>query len=285
MSRPKFGTLFPKTTLLATIGLAYSIVTPVMTALALLAFSVYWLAYKYLFLFTFDIPAAHETGGRFFPLAMNHIFIGLYASHIRLTLDFFLDGYIIEGFCMIILIVATIFSHLLIRDSFASLTMFVPLSMIDDGSISVTSQAESQTSGEFADQNYHHHPHEDHQNQESPLLGSVSNNHQSNSPDVHKAPRIDFTEFNLPSAEIGNSSHEGLQSDGQTLDVYDESLDTTSRNGLLDNPSSIQNPDTVISPGGPTGHDGKQTSAGRPEDCSVEPGRTALLHPAGQCLS
>ncbi|KAI9612594.1 hypothetical protein H4Q26_007751 [Puccinia striiformis f. sp. tritici PST-130] len=58
------------------IGLAYSITAPIMSILALFAFTVYYLVYKYLFLFVYDVPAAHETGGRFFPLAMNHVFIG-----------------------------------------------------------------------------------------------------------------------------------------------------------------------------------------------------------------
>ncbi|KAI8451639.1 hypothetical protein BY996DRAFT_7281872 [Phakopsora pachyrhizi] len=139
MSRPQFGTLFPNTTLLATLGLAYSIIAPIMSLLALFAFSLHWIVYKYLFLFVFDIPPAHDTGGRFFPLAMNHLFIGLYFSQICLTGLFFLarnssddPSSIPQGAIMIVLIIATFFCHILIRNSYTPLTMYVPLNMIED---------------------------------------------------------------------------------------------------------------------------------------------------------
>ncbi|KAA1112631.1 hypothetical protein PGT21_004209 [Puccinia graminis f. sp. tritici] len=145
MAQPQFGTLFPNTTLLATIGLAYSITAPIMSLLALVAFTIYFVVYKYLFLFVYDVPAAHETGGRFFPLAMNHVFIGLYFSQLCLAGLFFLARDVSEnassipqGAMMIVLFVLTCFSHVLIRNSYAPLTMFVPLNMLEEEVISKT---------------------------------------------------------------------------------------------------------------------------------------------------
>lgn len=149
MAQPQFGTLFPNTTLLATLGLVYSVTAPIMTILALVAFTLYWVVYKYLFLFVFDVPAAHETGGRFFPLAMNHIFIGLYFCQLCLAGLFFLArdvagnaSSISQGALMIVLFVATCFSHVLIRNSYAPLTMFVPLNMLEEEGVSRTPNPE-----------------------------------------------------------------------------------------------------------------------------------------------
>ncbi|KNF06712.1 hypothetical protein PSTG_00028 [Puccinia striiformis f. sp. tritici PST-78] len=156
MAQPQFGTLFPNTTLLATIGLAYSITAPIMSILALFAFTVYYLVYKYLFLFVYDVPAAHETGGRFFPLAMNHVFIGLYFSQLCLAGLFFLArdvredaSSIPQGAMMIVLFILTCFSHVLIRNSYAPLTMFIPLNMLEDDLVSTTKKAKHQTLSAF----------------------------------------------------------------------------------------------------------------------------------------
>ncbi|OAV88063.1 hypothetical protein PTTG_29168 [Puccinia triticina 1-1 BBBD Race 1] len=152
MAQPQFGTLFPNTTLLATIGLAYSITAPIMSILALFAFTIYFVVYKYLFLFVYDVPAAHETGGRFFSLAMNHVFIGLYFSQLCLTGLFFLArdysdnaSSIPQAAMMIVLFVLTCFSHVLIRNSYAPLTMFVPLNMLEEEVISKTKKLKQQT--------------------------------------------------------------------------------------------------------------------------------------------
>lgn len=62
------------------------------------------------------MPASHETGGRFFPLAVNHIFVGLYIEQLCLAGLFFLaqddrkrPSALPEGILMVILIVITIF--------------------------------------------------------------------------------------------------------------------------------------------------------------------------------
>lgn len=152
MPQPQFGTLFPNTTLLATIGLAYSVTAPIMSILALFAFTIFFVVYKYLFLFVYDVPAAHETGGRFFPLAMNHVFIGLYFSQLCLAGLFFLArdvsgdaSSIPQGAMMIALFFLTCFSHVLIRNSYAPLTTFIPLSMLEEEAVTKSTELELKT--------------------------------------------------------------------------------------------------------------------------------------------
>ncbi|KAG0149122.1 hypothetical protein CROQUDRAFT_74529 [Cronartium quercuum f. sp. fusiforme G11] len=257
MSRPQFGTLFPNTTLLATIGLAYSIIAPVMTILALLAFSVYWLAYKYLFLFTFDIPPAHETGGRFFPLAMNHVFIGLYVSQICLTGLFFLarnsngePSSIAEGSLMIILIVVTFFCHLLIRNSYAPLTMFVPLSMIDE-----LREEEEKLLGSYEED------HKDHQQH----IESVTSHSNPNSPDSPTSPNS------------SNANHIN-----QNQENFDQLIPKYPKQNKSKRPISVKlhSSNSILPAIRPDGLKNRQSSTIRVEDNYVEQGRTAFIHPA-----
>lgn len=45
---------------------------------------------QYLFTFVYNMPKAGETGGRFFPKAVTHLFVGIYIEEICLCALFFL---------------------------------------------------------------------------------------------------------------------------------------------------------------------------------------------------
>jgi len=64
-----------------------------------------------------------DTGGLFFPKAINHIFVGLYVEQICLAALFFLaqnekgkPSAVAEGALMVVLIVSTVSSILIIDD-------------------------------------------------------------------------------------------------------------------------------------------------------------------------
>ncbi|KAG8910948.1 hypothetical protein FRC00_007273 [Tulasnella sp. 408] len=109
-----WGTTFPSLTLIVVIALVY---TPLQPITAGLAFATFWLFYKlwtYLFLYVLDQPASGDTGGLFFPKAIQHIFVGLYVQQICLAALFFLArnqnkkaSAIPEGALMIVLIIFT----------------------------------------------------------------------------------------------------------------------------------------------------------------------------------
>lgn len=52
---------------------------------ALLNFGLFYIAYKYLFLYSFEQEAAKETGGLFFKTAINQLFAGIYIQHLCLV--------------------------------------------------------------------------------------------------------------------------------------------------------------------------------------------------------
>lgn len=113
-----WGTLWPSTTLLVVITLAYSIISPVINGLACFSFFLFYQLWKYQFMWQLEQPRSGETGGLFFPKAMQHVFVGMYIQQICLAALFFLaqneekhPSAIPEGALMVVLIAFTVSSY------------------------------------------------------------------------------------------------------------------------------------------------------------------------------
>ncbi|KAF9239859.1 hypothetical protein BU15DRAFT_87863 [Melanogaster broomeanus] len=109
-----WGTLFPSITLLTVITLGYSIISPIINGLAVLAFFLFYQLYKYLFLYQYTQPPTADTGGLFYPKALQHVFVGLYVQQICLCALFFLSrdangkaSAVPQGILMVVLILLT----------------------------------------------------------------------------------------------------------------------------------------------------------------------------------
>ncbi|KIJ61898.1 hypothetical protein HYDPIDRAFT_176850 [Hydnomerulius pinastri MD-312] len=133
-----WGTLFPSITLLTVITFGYSIISPIINGLAVLAFFLFYQLYKYLFLYQYTQPPSADTGGLFFPKAIQHVFVGLYVQQICLCALFFLaqdqngkQSAVAEGALMVVLIVFTAGYQLIINNSFGPLISALPLSIAD----------------------------------------------------------------------------------------------------------------------------------------------------------
>ncbi|KAG1862099.1 hypothetical protein DFJ58DRAFT_776452 [Suillus subalutaceus] len=131
-----WGTLFPSITLLVVITFAYSIISPVINGLACATFFLFYLLYKYLFLYKYTQPPSADTGGLFFPKAIQHVFVGMYVQQLCLCALFFLvqdpdgkRGALPEGVLMVVLIILTVGYHAIINSSFGPLTKAFPLSL------------------------------------------------------------------------------------------------------------------------------------------------------------
>ena len=131
MRHVEWGTLFPITTLLGVIcrspcsllpnrtnpflALGYMLISPIINGLACFTFFMLYQVWKYLFTWQMDQPPATETGGLFFPKAMQHIFVGMYVQQVCLAALSFLardenkrPSAIPEGALMVILIFSTV---------------------------------------------------------------------------------------------------------------------------------------------------------------------------------
>lgn len=97
------------------LALGYSIISPIINGLAILAFFLFYHLYKYLFLYQYTQPPSADTGGLFYPKAIQHVFVGLYVQQICLCALFFLaqdenkkQSAVPEGALMVVLIVFTV---------------------------------------------------------------------------------------------------------------------------------------------------------------------------------
>ncbi|KAG5646753.1 hypothetical protein DXG03_002435 [Asterophora parasitica] len=133
-----WGTTFPGITLLVVIALGYSIISPIINGLACATFFLFYQLYKYLFLWQFGQPSTSDTGGLFFPKAIQHIFVGLYVQQVCLTALFFLArnaerkaSAIPQGALMVVLIVITAGFNIIINNSYGPLLHALPLSLKD----------------------------------------------------------------------------------------------------------------------------------------------------------
>jgi hypothetical protein len=56
--------------------------SPIMNGLACATFFAFYMLYKYLFLWVYEEDATNDTGGLFYPKALQHIFVGLYINEV-----------------------------------------------------------------------------------------------------------------------------------------------------------------------------------------------------------
>lgn len=122
----------------ANTALAYSIISPIINGLAVLTFFLFYQMWKYLFLYQLEQPTFGDTGGLFFPKAIQHVFVGLYIQLICLAALFFLArdenkkaSAVPEGALTIVLIIFTAFFHMIINNSYGPLLHALPLSLAD----------------------------------------------------------------------------------------------------------------------------------------------------------
>ena len=118
------------------VAITYSVIAPIINGLSCFTFFLFYQLYKYLFIYTFDQPASGDTGGLFFPKAIQHVFVGLYIQQICLAALFFIaqdsnnnPSAIPEGALMVVLIIFTIFFHIVLNNSYGPLLNYLPLSL------------------------------------------------------------------------------------------------------------------------------------------------------------
>ncbi|EKM57367.1 uncharacterized protein PHACADRAFT_194921 [Phanerochaete carnosa HHB-10118-sp] len=134
MPKADFGLVLPRISLLATIALAYSVLSPIINGLAMLSFLLFFMAWKFLLTWVFDQPDEAETGGQYFPLAINFLFVGMYIEQFCLAVLFFLKisngiSFLAEGVLMLFLMAVTLSAQVLFQRSFDPITQFLPMSL------------------------------------------------------------------------------------------------------------------------------------------------------------
>ena len=88
LSGIEWARLFPPLTNIAVIGVAFSVIAPLVSVFVSLAFGLYWLTYRYNVLYVYQYD--RESGGRFFVAAVDQLFTGVYVMELCLIGHFFL---------------------------------------------------------------------------------------------------------------------------------------------------------------------------------------------------
>ena len=103
-----------------------------------MAFFLYYMMWKYLFLYQLEQPTSGDTGGLFFPKAIQHIFVGIYIQLICLAALFFLardvqgnPSALPMAILTIVLIGLVAFFHMVMNNSYGPLMRALPLTLAD----------------------------------------------------------------------------------------------------------------------------------------------------------
>ncbi|KAJ6262639.1 hypothetical protein Dda_3451 [Drechslerella dactyloides] len=136
-----WGTFFPLYTNFGVISIVYAVIAPLSLFFAGMVFGLFWLVYRYNLLYVMDYSV--DSGGLYFPKAINHLYMGLYIMEICMTGLFLLvrdenD----ELFClphaiiMLVIFFMTIIFQRVMYTNFAPLLEYLPLTLEDDADAS-----------------------------------------------------------------------------------------------------------------------------------------------------
>lgn len=142
----EWARIFPPLTNIAVIGIAFSVIAPLVLPFVSFTFVLYWIAYRYnvLYVYRYD----YESGGYFFVAALNQLFTGLYVMEVCLIGHFFVttsgEGSptcLPHGAAMTMVLVLTAAYQVFMNRTFKSLMEYLPVCGDVDGAISVASQS------------------------------------------------------------------------------------------------------------------------------------------------
>ncbi|KAJ5170142.1 uncharacterized protein N7500_002925 [Penicillium coprophilum] len=137
LNQMQWGTFFPVYTTLASIGLIYCVIAPLILVFNVITFGLFWFVYRYNTLYVTKFR--FDTGGLLFPRAINQLFTGIYIMEVCLIGLFFLvrdenDDVACKGqaICMIVVLILTAGYQILLNEAFSPLIRYLPITLEDD---------------------------------------------------------------------------------------------------------------------------------------------------------
>ncbi|KAL5360686.1 hypothetical protein BJX96DRAFT_175533 [Aspergillus floccosus] len=137
LNQMQWGTFFPVYTTLASIGLIYSVISPLILVFNVITFGLFWFVYRYNTLYVTKFR--FDTGGLLFPRAVNQLFTGIYIMEIALIGLFFLvrdvEGSVAckgQAICMIVVLILTVGYQVLLSEAFGPLIRYLPITLEDE---------------------------------------------------------------------------------------------------------------------------------------------------------
>ncbi|KAL2872564.1 putative DUF221 domain protein [Aspergillus lucknowensis] len=137
LNQMQWGTFFPVYTTLASIGLIYSVIAPLILVFNIITFGLFWFVYRYNTLYVTKFR--FDTGGLLFPKAINQLFTGIYVMELSLIGLFFLvrddkgtvacEG---QAIIMIVVMVLTAGFQFLLNEAFGPLIRYLPITLEEE---------------------------------------------------------------------------------------------------------------------------------------------------------
>lgn len=129
-----WGSIYPLISVYGSIGITYSVISPILSLLMIFIFLLFLLYYKYALLEVYLNENHSETYGKLYPRALFQLYTGIYCLEFCMIGLFFAlrdsNGECpmkFQGLVMILVLVLTIFGHFLIRKRFGQHFKYVPV--------------------------------------------------------------------------------------------------------------------------------------------------------------
>ncbi|KAI8343927.1 hypothetical protein BC941DRAFT_464168 [Chlamydoabsidia padenii] len=147
------GTLIPSQSIIFVLGIEYSTIAPLILPFVVLFFTLNYFVYLYQFLFVYEME--YETGGRAFPRAIRHVYIGMFTWQLTMIGLFAVRGNQALGqlVIMVVLLVITAFALGLYDKSFKPLFKYLPMDSFEDHEKDVKMDADHSDHLEFLNDN------------------------------------------------------------------------------------------------------------------------------------
>ncbi|KAL2828030.1 hypothetical protein BDW59DRAFT_143669 [Aspergillus cavernicola] len=124
LSGISWGNVFPIFTNMGVIALTYSCIAPLILGFCFVGLYLVYQAYRYNFLFVYDIRI--DTKGLVYPRALQHLLTGIYLANICMIGLFAIKSAIGPLLIMVIFTILTICAHLSLNEALAPLNTFLP---------------------------------------------------------------------------------------------------------------------------------------------------------------
>ncbi|KAI2793450.1 hypothetical protein POX_a00029 [Penicillium oxalicum] len=122
-----WGNVFPVFTNMGVIALTYSCISPLILGFAFIGVYLVYQAYRYNFLFVYDIKI--DTKGLVYPRALQHLLTGIYLAEVCMIGLFAIKAAIGPVVIMALYTILTILAHISLNEALAPLNTFLPRSL------------------------------------------------------------------------------------------------------------------------------------------------------------
>ncbi|KAL2810124.1 hypothetical protein BJX63DRAFT_325712 [Aspergillus granulosus] len=124
LSAISWGNVFPVFTNMGVIALTYACIAPLILGFCFLGLYLVYQAYRYNFLFVYDIRI--DTKGLVYPRALQHLLTGVYLANVCMIGLFAIKSAIGPLIIMVLFTILTILAHLSLNEALTPLTSFLP---------------------------------------------------------------------------------------------------------------------------------------------------------------